>query len=312
QPEDAADAEGQPPAEIGRQQGVVEEQHAAEAADGGAQPVTAVDGEVRPAAVAGGDQLVDGRVDRRVLTADAGPGEEAEQEQVPRLGRERGRHGRHQVEPQCEQEQFLASEAVGELAEEERTEACAGDVEGRGRAAVAPPHVDAAADHDPPVEPRPWQAVQPSGDAGPDRARFSGGRHFLAPSKADRRCRRASGGRGERASPLPGETGRGPASPGPGDVCSPDSGQRSSRRFSSSGRRADMGATGHSTFDKTVDKTNHVLKEIEQAYGWPKERRNHSYDALRAVLHALRDRLTVDECADLAAQLPLLVRGVYY
>ncbi len=73
-----------------------------------------------------------------------------------------------------------------------------------------------------------------------------------------------------------------------------------------------MGATGHSTFDKTVDKTNHVLKEIEQAYGWPKERRNHSYDALRAVLHALRDRLTVDECADLAAQLPLLVRGVYY
>src|SRR5690606_28951800 len=267
-----------------------------------------------------------------------GPGEEAEQEQVPRLGRERGRHGRHQVEPQCEQEQFLASEAVGELAEEERAEACAGDVEGRGRADVAARHVDAAArlghpgrdgthdgdlqpvqdpdgaeaDHDPPVEPRPWQAVQPSGNAGPDRARFSGGRHFLTPSKADRRYRRASGGRGERASPLPGETGRGPASPGPGDVCSPDSGQRSSRRFSSSGRRADMGATGHSTFDKTVDKTNHVLKEIEQAYGWPKERRNHSYDALRAVLHALRDRLTVDECADLAAQLPLLVRGVYY
>ena len=72
-----------------------------------------------------------------------------------------------------------------------------------------------------------------------------------------------------------------------------------------------LGATGHSTFDKTVDKTNHVLKEIEQAYGWPKERRNYSYDALRAVLHALRDRLTVDECADLAARLPLLVRGMY-
>jgi uncharacterized protein (DUF2267 family) len=30
------------------------------------------------------------------------------------------------------------------------------------------------------------------------------------------------------------------------------------------------------------------------------------------VLFALRDRLTPDEAADLAAQLPMLVRGVYY
>jgi uncharacterized protein (DUF2267 family) len=73
-----------------------------------------------------------------------------------------------------------------------------------------------------------------------------------------------------------------------------------------------MGATGFGTFDKTIDKTNRVLKEIEHAHGWSKEQRNMSYDALRAVLHALRDRLTVDECAHLAAQLPLLVRGVYY
>ncbi|GAA0561505.1 DUF2267 domain-containing protein [Actinomadura livida] len=73
-----------------------------------------------------------------------------------------------------------------------------------------------------------------------------------------------------------------------------------------------MGATGFPTFDKTIDKTNHVLKVIEHAYGWSKEQRNVSYDALRAVLHALRDRLTVDECAHLAAQLPLLVRGVHY
>jgi uncharacterized protein (DUF2267 family) len=33
---------------------------------------------------------------------------------------------------------------------------------------------------------------------------------------------------------------------------------------------------------------------------------------LRAVLHALRDRLTVEEAAQLAAQLPTLIRGVYY
>jgi uncharacterized protein (DUF2267 family) len=73
-----------------------------------------------------------------------------------------------------------------------------------------------------------------------------------------------------------------------------------------------MSDAGYSTFTTTVDKTNHVLNEIEQAYGWPKERRNQSYAALRAVLHALRDRLTVDEAAQLSAQLPMLVRGIYF
>lgn len=73
-----------------------------------------------------------------------------------------------------------------------------------------------------------------------------------------------------------------------------------------------MADSGFSTFNATVDKTNRVLKQIEQAYGWPKERRNQSYAALRAVLHALRDRLTVDEAAQLSAQLPMLIRGIYF
>lgn len=73
-----------------------------------------------------------------------------------------------------------------------------------------------------------------------------------------------------------------------------------------------MSDSGYSTFSTTVDKTNHVLNEIEHAYGWPKERRNQSYAALRAVLHALRDRLTVDEAAQLSAQLPMLIRGIYF
>lgn len=73
-----------------------------------------------------------------------------------------------------------------------------------------------------------------------------------------------------------------------------------------------MGDTGFSLFNSTVLKTNKILKEIEQAYGWPKERRNMSYAALRAVLHALRDRLFVQESAHFAAQLPMLVRGIYY
>jgi uncharacterized protein (DUF2267 family) len=73
-----------------------------------------------------------------------------------------------------------------------------------------------------------------------------------------------------------------------------------------------MVATGFSSFDTMVDKANRLLKEIEQAFGWPKDRRNQSYAALRGVLHALRDRLSVDESAQLGAQLPTLIRGVYY
>jgi uncharacterized protein (DUF2267 family) len=73
-----------------------------------------------------------------------------------------------------------------------------------------------------------------------------------------------------------------------------------------------MTATGFTTFDTTVHKTNQVLKEIEETYGWSRELRHQSYSALRAVLHALRDRLTVDEASDFAAQLPLLIRGLFY
>ena len=73
-----------------------------------------------------------------------------------------------------------------------------------------------------------------------------------------------------------------------------------------------MGGTGFSSLKTTEDKTNRVLREIEEAYGWPKERRNQSYAALRAVLHAVRDRLTVEETAQLGAQLLMLVRGIFY
>lgn len=40
--------------------------------------------------------------------------------------------------------------------------------------------------------------------------------------------------------------------------------------------------------------------------------RQHAFRVLRAFLHVLRDRLTVEEAAQLAAQLPDLIRGVYY
>ena len=38
----------------------------------------------------------------------------------------------------------------------------------------------------------------------------------------------------------------------------------------------------------------------------------HAYRLLRSILHALRDWLPIDEVADLSAQLPVLIRGIYF
>ncbi len=73
-----------------------------------------------------------------------------------------------------------------------------------------------------------------------------------------------------------------------------------------------MADTMHSAFESSLDKTNLILKDIENAYGWPKDRRNQSYAALRTVLHLLRDRLPVNESVEFAQQLPVLVRGIYF
>lgn len=44
--------------------------------------------------------------------------------------------------------------------------------------------------------------------------------------------------------------------------------------------------------------------------GW--RDRERCYHALKAVLHALRDRLPIAEAVDLGASMPMLVRGFYY
>jgi uncharacterized protein (DUF2267 family) len=71
-----------------------------------------------------------------------------------------------------------------------------------------------------------------------------------------------------------------------------------------------MSATGLDVFDTTLQKTNQWLQDTMRLLDC-KDRRK-AYLALRATLHALRDRLTVEEVAQLAAQLPMLVRGFYY
>lgn len=71
-----------------------------------------------------------------------------------------------------------------------------------------------------------------------------------------------------------------------------------------------MSMTGLEVFDTTIHKTHTWLKEIMEELN--SEDRHQAYLALRAVLHTLRDRLTVEEAAQLGAQLPMLIRGFYY
>jgi len=63
-------------------------------------------------------------------------------------------------------------------------------------------------------------------------------------------------------------------------------------------------------FGRTIERTNIWLSDLMHELEWDEHER--TYHALRAVLHALRDRLPPNEAADLAAQLPMLVRGFYY
>jgi uncharacterized protein (DUF2267 family) len=59
-----------------------------------------------------------------------------------------------------------------------------------------------------------------------------------------------------------------------------------------------------------VAKAEQWLEELMIALGL--DNHEQAYVALRAGLHALRDRLTVEEAAHLAAQLPLVIRGVFF
>jgi uncharacterized protein (DUF2267 family) len=71
-----------------------------------------------------------------------------------------------------------------------------------------------------------------------------------------------------------------------------------------------MSTTGLAAFDSTLQTTNVWIHEVMEELGWKDRRR--AYHALRAVLHTIRNRLTTAEVADLGAQLPMLLRGVYY
>jgi uncharacterized protein (DUF2267 family) len=71
-----------------------------------------------------------------------------------------------------------------------------------------------------------------------------------------------------------------------------------------------MSMTGVRTFDESLETTKQWLQEVQEQMGLDDEQR--AFRVMRAVLQVLRDRLTVEEAAQFAAQLPMLLQGVYY
>ena len=68
--------------------------------------------------------------------------------------------------------------------------------------------------------------------------------------------------------------------------------------------------TGVRTFDQSLETTREWLQAVQEQMGLDDEQR--AFRVLHAVLQTLRDRLTVEEAAQFAAPLPMLLQGVYY
>jgi uncharacterized protein (DUF2267 family) len=64
------------------------------------------------------------------------------------------------------------------------------------------------------------------------------------------------------------------------------------------------------SFQRTIQLSQEWLTDVMVELAT--DDRELAYAALRGVLHALRDRLPVQETLDLSAQLPMLVRGMYF
>ena len=71
-----------------------------------------------------------------------------------------------------------------------------------------------------------------------------------------------------------------------------------------------MNWTGLEVFDNSISRTNTWLKEFMQELNWTDRRQ--AYHSFAQVLHAVRDHLTVDAAVRFGAQMPVLLRGVYF
>lgn len=71
-----------------------------------------------------------------------------------------------------------------------------------------------------------------------------------------------------------------------------------------------MSATGLEVLDRTWQKTHEWINELRERLGWSSDR--DTLRLLRVTLQQIRDRIHVNETAQLSAQLPILIRGMFF
>jgi uncharacterized protein (DUF2267 family) len=71
-----------------------------------------------------------------------------------------------------------------------------------------------------------------------------------------------------------------------------------------------MTSTRLDVFERSIQKAGRWIDDLERYMGW--ENPHQTYEALGVVLHVLRDRIPVHQAVALGAQLPLLLRGLYF
>ena len=71
-----------------------------------------------------------------------------------------------------------------------------------------------------------------------------------------------------------------------------------------------MAEHGLEGIDHTIQQTYTWIDEVAEAL--KPSNRHIGYQVLRGFLHTVRDRLPMDEAVHLGAQLPMLLRGLYY
>src|SRR5262245_24586442 len=71
-----------------------------------------------------------------------------------------------------------------------------------------------------------------------------------------------------------------------------------------------MKLTGFDVLDASIQATNRWFNELMQELNWVDRRK--TYIALRCVLQAWRDHLSIEDAVYLGEQLPMPIRGMYF
>jgi uncharacterized protein (DUF2267 family) len=71
-----------------------------------------------------------------------------------------------------------------------------------------------------------------------------------------------------------------------------------------------MKQSGLHQYDEALHAAKVWLKELMEILGWTEP--THAHNALKTVLHEIRDRLPVPLAANFSSQMPLIIRGLFY